>query len=783
MATSYPGGLDNFTNPTAGDLLDSATVPHADQHANINDAVEAIETELGTNPKGGFASVAARLDTIDTTSGVSVQQYGAEGSVLQNIPTRLNAAEQLLKQAVWWIDSAHSGSSGQAIKNLGWGGAALDATAGSTTAADSNDPKYLDWDGINYVYLPGVGSNILSIPDAAALDIVGDIDIRAYVDLDNWTTGAFGCLISKDNESSNISYSLNIENGTLRLDWSADGTTRLLKTATTTVAVGAKWVRATLDVDNGAAGNDVKFYTSNDGTSWTQVGSTVTTAGVTSIYSGTANVAIGAFGSNNYRAAGKIYRAQILNGIGGVPVLDVDTSVIATGAATSFTALTGQTVTINRSTSGRKTTVVTHPVWLFGTDDFMEVNNRWLEHTGSNYLYLPGVQLNNASTPDSAALDITGDIDLRVKVALDDWTPVSEISILGKWEVTGFSSSYLLDVATNGTLKLIWSTTGSNVISATSTVATGIADGATKWVRATFDVDNGASGYDAKFFTSDDGSAWTQLGTTVTGGSTTSIFSGTGKLEIGTYGGGLQPARGKFYRAQVLNGIGGTVAFDANFETGITTNLPTTFTESSANAATVTINYSGTAYRSAGVTASTYVFPGATNTFKLSSYSLLDFGATESLTALVIVRQWGTAASSGRYIQKGEPAVDPRYRIATNAATTGISGLVSDGTNGATTLTSATITYGSTASLAMVLDRTAITNSVYINAGTPATLSTSTVGSLANINRLRIGATDDRTTGNFLYQDFEFVAAAIFRRALTAAEIATLNSYFQGRVA
>jgi hypothetical protein len=67
VATSYPGGLDNFTNPTSTDKLDSATVPHATQHANTNDAIEAIENELGTNPKGASASVSARLGTIETS--------------------------------------------------------------------------------------------------------------------------------------------------------------------------------------------------------------------------------------------------------------------------------------------------------------------------------------------------------------------------------------------------------------------------------------------------------------------------------------------------------------------------------------------------------------------------------------------------------------------------------------------------------------------------------------------------------------------------------------------
>jgi len=61
MTTSYPSGLDTFVNPTSTDTLDSATVPHAGQHDNINDAVLAIETELGTSPKGTFASVKARL--------------------------------------------------------------------------------------------------------------------------------------------------------------------------------------------------------------------------------------------------------------------------------------------------------------------------------------------------------------------------------------------------------------------------------------------------------------------------------------------------------------------------------------------------------------------------------------------------------------------------------------------------------------------------------------------------------------------------------------------------
>jgi hypothetical protein len=49
MTTTYPGTLDTFTNPVSTDLLSSATVPHATQHDNLNDAVAAIETALGAN--------------------------------------------------------------------------------------------------------------------------------------------------------------------------------------------------------------------------------------------------------------------------------------------------------------------------------------------------------------------------------------------------------------------------------------------------------------------------------------------------------------------------------------------------------------------------------------------------------------------------------------------------------------------------------------------------------------------------------------------------------------
>ena len=61
MTTNYPNQLDVLINPTATDKLNSTTVPHHQQHANLNDAVEAVQTVLGLNPAGSHLTVKDRI--------------------------------------------------------------------------------------------------------------------------------------------------------------------------------------------------------------------------------------------------------------------------------------------------------------------------------------------------------------------------------------------------------------------------------------------------------------------------------------------------------------------------------------------------------------------------------------------------------------------------------------------------------------------------------------------------------------------------------------------------
>jgi Phage tail fibre repeat len=106
MSTNYPGALDSFVNPTATDTLDSATVPHAAQHDNINDAMAAVQVTLGVNPQGGSATVVARLTAIENsvsgkvssvsgTSPISVTSGTTPTVSIQSASTTQSGAVQL----------------------------------------------------------------------------------------------------------------------------------------------------------------------------------------------------------------------------------------------------------------------------------------------------------------------------------------------------------------------------------------------------------------------------------------------------------------------------------------------------------------------------------------------------------------------------------------------------------------------------------------------------------------------------------------------------------------
>jgi hypothetical protein len=59
MATNFPSSLDSLTNPSAGDPTTNPS--HAAQHANANDAIEALEAKVGIDNSAVTTSLDYRM--------------------------------------------------------------------------------------------------------------------------------------------------------------------------------------------------------------------------------------------------------------------------------------------------------------------------------------------------------------------------------------------------------------------------------------------------------------------------------------------------------------------------------------------------------------------------------------------------------------------------------------------------------------------------------------------------------------------------------------------------
>ncbi len=201
--------------------------------------------------------------------------------------------------------------------------------------------------GDAYATLDGSYGTKIQTINSSALAITGDIDIAVKIAADDYTSSAGKTLVNKMGASDGIrGYQFNLTGTTPtpRFLFSPDGTTvvDVFSTAAATVENGqAIWFRVTLDVDNGSAGNDVKFYTSSDGSTWAQLGSTITTAGVTSINENSQPISFGSRDGYQNLWAGKFYEAVIKDGIGaaGRVVASPDLGNIRTG--TSFEDVEG----------------------------------------------------------------------------------------------------------------------------------------------------------------------------------------------------------------------------------------------------------------------------------------------------------------------------------------------------------------------------------------------------------------------------------------------------------
>jgi microcystin-dependent protein len=66
MATNFPAGLDSLTNPLGTDTL--ASPSHSSQHANANDAIEALQAKVGVDNSAVTTSIDYRVEQLENAT-------------------------------------------------------------------------------------------------------------------------------------------------------------------------------------------------------------------------------------------------------------------------------------------------------------------------------------------------------------------------------------------------------------------------------------------------------------------------------------------------------------------------------------------------------------------------------------------------------------------------------------------------------------------------------------------------------------------------------------------
>lgn len=525
--------------------------------ASINAVVLTGNSSFPTN--ADFSGTTLRITGLDTGLPMTFQTQGWTFGTLHLVGTADATAGLLTlsgttntRWAAWILDPG---------MNLRFTGA--DQTIGS-----------LSMNGTSFGYMRLRASGISS-PHHTDFDITGDLEIIMKLRADTWTPAGQSALVSKDG-TNHFAYRFSLTTtGALELELSTNGTsfvTTALSTATvpsTGVANGTdKWVRVTRVQSTGI----IQFFLSNDGTTWTQLGSNVagTTVALNTV-SGTSSMLLGQSnnlnGSNN-NFNGRMYRAIVRSGIAGTTVVDLDLTTWLAGSVSQVdTAATPKTWSIAATTNNQPPTpghslVGSTGGHLLAMDLVDPHANVWAQNTPTDTTYNGYVTPSSTqwlSTPSATALNLAGDLDLAVKVRATDWTPATKQYLASKGaNATVLSWRFALE--TSGALSLVTTTDGSTFRTATSSAATGITDNTDYWVRVTYASGTGS----VKFYTSADGGTWVQLGTTQTGTSGV-LYASAGALYFGRGESAAFNWTGRIHELILRNGIDGAIVANPDY--------------------------------------------------------------------------------------------------------------------------------------------------------------------------------------------------------------------------
>jgi len=207
------------------------------------------------------------------------------------------------------------------------------------------------------------------------------------------------------------------------------------------------------------------------------------------------------------------------------------------------------------------------PYWgLLGRNTELRVaireDSTWLDIPGPTGS-IPSAQ--HILTPDSAALDITGDIDVRFDADLDTWRESLELVTKGTDSTN--QRSYSLTLLADGSLIFYRSSDGINYTSHGSTNLVPIVRGRIA-VRATFQVNLGGNRVTTFYYAPTLAGPWTMMSQHTTPG-TFSIFSGSAPLAVldnpGSFPALPVTVKGKVYGVEVRSGVNGTIVAKPDF--------------------------------------------------------------------------------------------------------------------------------------------------------------------------------------------------------------------------
>ena len=316
------------------------------------------------------ADLEAGSFTEDSVNAATVTLNGDEWTYVPLIP---QSGILGTMEAVWM---AGDGNKGFSPKWADRSGNDHHAQNGSAAGGDTNDCLFKPFDGTKYAFMPGTADNWFSAVDDAAYDLDDSFFLSAYVAAVDWTPAAVMHVVGQWSAAGDQrAYSLGVTAaGALVMLASDDGTTN--ESVVSSVGHGfadgtGHWIGCDFN------GGVVQFFdggTDLEAPSWSELGTDQTFATVTSCHDSTAVLEIGSLnlgqGSN---FEGDIYKVVMYSDTTPTTaVFDADIRDATSPFATFAERVSGNTVTINRSATGYRTTIVTSDRWLLSTDNSME---------------------------------------------------------------------------------------------------------------------------------------------------------------------------------------------------------------------------------------------------------------------------------------------------------------------------------------------------------------------------------------------------------------------------